>query len=206
MNRFSRLLLLSGLLLPCGLLSSAPALAQETYEVERHETGTRWNVWASEGPSVVLSGNQSYWGNRFRLGGEVHLGGERRWIFGMTFLDFISSAEQTTDVGEIHRAAVDFSAGYFLVPDTIWFMYAFHLEDVRGSRISGGVAAFGHELSVGYRFYANGPFNLSVDLSYLYVGAEDVSVIELTTGAPAIATFPAADVISLGLRFGVDFR
>lgn len=188
------------------LLACAPAARAQEYQVVPHEEGGRWHVWASEGPIDVLSGNQSYWGNRFRLGGEVHLGDDRQWILGLTFLDFISSGEATTDVGGISRAAVDFSAGYFIVPSKLWIMYSFQLQDLRGSRISGSVAAYGHELSAGYRFFESGQFNISVDLGYLYIGSESVNVIDLTTGAPAIATFPSADVISLGVRFGVDFR
>jgi hypothetical protein len=194
-------------LVSAALLLCAPAArAQEQYQVVPHQEGGRWNVWASEGPINVLSNNQSYWGNRFRLGGEVHLGDDHRWILGLTLLDFMSSGEATPDVGGISRAGIDFSAGVFLVPDKLWLMYSFQLQDLRGSRISGGVAAYGNEIALGYRFFESGQFNISADLGYLYVGSESVNVIDLTTGLPATATYPSCDIISLGIRFGVDFK
>ena len=188
-----------------GLLAPSLARGQDRYEVVPHQIGPRWHLWVSEGANDVLSGNQSYWGNRFRLGGDVQLGDDHRWILGITVLDFISSGEATVSVGGISRAAIDFSAGAFIVPNALYLIYSLHLEDVRGSRISGGVAAVGQEVALGYRFFDHRQISLAAEASYLYVPSVSTSVIDVPTGVPALAVFPSCDVITLALKIGYNF-
>jgi hypothetical protein len=182
---------------------SSRAVAQ-AYEVLPHEGPTRGLLWLSEGPTLVTGENRSM-GHRFRLGGELQLGADHRFILGWTFFDIIAAHEKSASVGDVSREGSGPVVGYFLVPDEMWVSYMFSLSSVRGSRVSGGgLSVYGHQFSVGHRFYTSRSINLSGDLSYLYVPRTAVPVFDVNTGGPESAEYPSASVWTLALRLGFD--
>jgi hypothetical protein len=186
-------------------LASPPAFTEEpAYEVLPAESTMDWQLWVGEGPTQVSSSAQSFWGNRFRLGVELLVGKHRRWIFGLTVLDFISSGESTPDVGGISRDGSDLAVGLFIVPDLLWAQYALHFEEIRGSRISGHESAFGHQLELGARLGSTGSMNLDLVLGFLYVPSQSVAFVDIPTDRLGSANYPTADIWSVGLRVGFD--
>lgn len=177
------------------------ALAQ--YTVERAGTGMRGNLWIGDGLAGVYSSNVSA-GDRFRVGGELQFGDDYQFILGATLFDRIWSNENSASVGHISRESTDFNFGYFLVPDRLWLMYSLQLEDVSGNAVIGSVTVIGHQLSIGYRFYENGQFNMALEAAYLFNPSDSASTFNYMTNASGTASFPPANIWSLNLRLGLD--
>lgn len=177
------------------------ALAQ--YTVEQQGSAVRGNLWIGDGLAGVFSANRSL-GNRFRLGGELQFGDDYQYIVGITLFDRIWSGENSASVGGVQRQSTDFYLGYFLVPDRLWLMYSLQVEDVSGNAVIGSVTVIGHQLSVGYRFYQNGQFNLALEAAYLFNPSDAASTYNYSTNTGGNVSFPPANIWSLNLRVGLD--
>lgn len=189
--------------IPILLLFSHVANAEE-YEVLPHKAEARGRFWASEGPAFVISENSSA-ANRFRLGIDLRLGPYSRFDIGWTIIDVISSSgERAESVGDISRFGSGPNFGYFVIPDRFWVMYTFNIESVKGSRVSGSVTSYGHQLGLGYRFYSNQDVNLSAELDYLYVPTVSVPVLDVNDNGAGTASYPAAQIWSISLVLGFD--
>jgi hypothetical protein len=191
------------MMIATGLAFVLSPAARAQYTVEHEGSFMRGHLWLSEGAAGVFSSNRSA-GHRLRIGGELQLGEDYRFILGWTFLDRIFSGEKSTSAGDISRRGTDFNFGYFILPDTLWAMYSLHLDDVSGSAVIGNVTAVGHQASVGYRFYTRGQFNMAVEGAYLFITSYQASTFDFTTNVSSSVKFPAASVWSLNLRVGFD--
>lgn len=184
------------------ILITSVARAQE-YEVLPHRSNAYGQIWASDGISFVQSENHSV-GNRFRLGVDLRFGDESRYLVGWTLLDYINSGEHAAAVGDITREEGGPNIGYFLIPDRLWVVYTFELGGATGSRVSGSVGTYGHQLSLGYKFLPENQFGLSAELNYLYLSPVTVPVLDLSTNSGASATYPSAQVWTLALVVSFD--
>jgi hypothetical protein len=184
-----------------GLALARPAHAQ--YTVESQSSFARGNLWIGEGIAAVESANSSV-GHRFRLGGELHLAEDYRFILGLVFLDRIWSGESSGSAGEIARGSFDFELGYFVLPDKLWLMYSLAIQELTGSAVIGTVSPLGHQFSVGYRFFSNRYFNLSLEGAYLFSPTYVATTFNYSTNAGGTAVFPVANIWSLNLRIGFD--
>ena len=179
------------------------SFAQE-YEIVEPGTAVRWNFWASEGLIYLRSSNTSF-GNRFRLGGEVHFSPDYRWLFGITIFDVISTKEYSSGLlGNLSRGGTDLDFGYFLVPDRLWIKYSLVFGEVESDNILGPVDNLGHSLSLGYRFYNRKQFNIAVELSYLYFQQAQADYFDPSTNTFGTATYPPANSLSLNFKLGFD--
>lgn len=187
------------------LLIAGICQADDQYEIvpASHRNGTRAHLWLSDGPTDVVSSNQSI-GNRFRLGAELQFGPDYRWIFGLTVLDILSSGETSNIVGDISRVGWDFDFGYFFIPDRLWLEYSFQLGTVHGSNIGGHVGTIGNALDLGYRFYNQNGINLAVNAGYIHIQSETVGTFDFVNQVSGSATYPSANVYTLALVFGFD--
>jgi hypothetical protein len=192
------------LLVACAL-SPRGARADDDFKVLSPGSAVRGHLWVGDGLANLWSAGTDYLGNRFRVGAEIHLGEDYRYLLGITLVDEIASGESAPVVGDLSRNGLTLDAGYFVVPDRWWVKYSFLFADVHGDQVLGFYRAHGHGVSVGYRFWEKGKTNLSAELGYLYVQPRTISLFETATGAPAgDAHFPAANVLSLSVRLGLD--
>ncbi len=185
------------------IYANAANAAQTQYHVEPEGSFIRGNLWIGDGLAGVYSSNASP-ADRFRIGGEIHLGDDYQLILGMVFLDRIWSGETSSSVGDISRRGTDFEFGYFFVPDKFWAMYTLILEDLSGSAVIGMTSTVAHQASIGYRFYRTGSFNLALEAAYIISPSFTASTYNFATGASGTAMFPTANIWSLNLRVGFD--
>ena len=196
------------------IFTSASILAQKTfaaeteppqqYEVLPHRGEVYGHLWLSDGPALILSDNTSL-GNRLRLGLDMRLGHLSRYDIGFTILDMISSGETSSSVGDISRFGSGPNFGYFLIPDKLWLIYTFDIASIRGSRVSGSVSSYGHQLELGTRLYSSDSVTVSAELGYLYLPIVTVPVFDLNSNNIGSATYPSAQIFSLSFVLGFDF-
>jgi hypothetical protein len=199
---FERLAASFAAILWCVLLTHVAAAADE-YEVVPSQTPVRGHLYLSDGPVEVSSSNAS-WGNRFKLGGEIHLGKDYQYLLGLTFYDLFTTGESSPDIGGISRFGSDVDVGYFILPDRLWLKYSFFFGNVSTDRIFGNVGNIGNGLSIGYRFYSNRKVNVAVEASYLHLRSETEPTYNSLGAFVGDATYPLANLWSLGFRVGFD--
>lgn len=190
-------------LLLCGLAFSVYVSAQD-YDVLPHNTSSvRGRLSVMDGLTYINGANDSL-ANRYGLSLDLQIGPKHRFDLGWTVIDVISGSEHDPAVGNIDRDGDGPNIGYFIIPDQLWLMYTFESVSIRGSRVSDSVVSRGHQLAVGYRFYTYQSFNLSAQLSYLYAPRVTVPVLDLPSKTVNDATYPAAQIWTLGLVFGLE--
>jgi hypothetical protein len=181
--------------------ASAP---QQQYDVLPHRGETYGHIWLSDGPALVSSENTSV-GNRFRLGLDLRTGHLSRYEIGWTIVDSISSGETAGSVGDISRNGSGPNFGYYIIPDKLWLMYTFDIGSVKGTRVSGNVTSYGHQLEVGTQLYSNDYVSVGAELGYLYLPSVTVPVFDINSNNIGSANYPSAQIFSLNFVVGFNF-
>jgi hypothetical protein len=187
------------------LLSFAALGARaQQYEVLPHSTSSvRGHLGIMDGLTYI-QGSSSTLANRYGLTLNLQIGPQHRFDIGWVVIDVVSSGEHSPEVGSIERDGSGPTLGYFLIPDRLSLHYTFESQSVRGSRISDSVTSHAHQLAVAYRFYMYQNFSLSAQMSYLYAPRVTVPVLDIPAQTVVDATYPAAQIMTLGLVIGLD--
>lgn len=205
MRQAAKLAMLALVIGVIGLIAPRWEASAQQYEVLRPIPPVRGYFWVSDGPGLTSAENNSA-NNRFRLGLGIELGNDHRFTLGWTILDQISSGETSSSVGDIARSSSGPNLGYYFIPYRLWMTYTFDIESVTGSRVTGSVTTYGHQLGLGYRIYDGPTVNFGTELTYLYSTQVSVPVLDAATKTVGSANYPSAQIWNLNLLLGVYFQ